>query len=95
MPIEGNVMKRGSLFIQFSIEYPKYLSEEKLNALRNIFDIPVPQLPNSVEAYRLSEVSPEMFGNSVPDYNQSRNQNGAYCESSDSENERMNECQFQ
>ena len=93
MPIEGNIMKRGSLFIHFYIEYPKYLSEEKINALRNIFDIPVPQLPNSIEAYHVSEVSPEMFGNSVPDYNQHQKQQN--CDSSDSEEERMNECPIQ
>ena len=92
MPIEGNRCHRGSLFIHFIVDYPSYISEEQVQALRTVFNVPVPTLPSEVESHRVFDASPEMFGSSIPEYNQSRE---VYDSSEDDGNQRNGDCPVQ
>lgn len=47
MPLEGDIMKRGSLFIVFDVEYPRNLTNEQLQALRSVFNVPLPVVPET------------------------------------------------
>lgn len=93
MPIEGNMLRRGSLFIHFIIDYPNQMSEEQIQVLRSIFNVPLPSLPGEIDVQQVHDVSPEMFGYSVPDYSGPKE---AYDESSsEGEGQRYNECPIQ
>lgn len=93
MPIEGNRCRRGSLFIHFVIDYPNNLHEEQIQALRAIFNVPIPALPGEVDVQKVYDASPEMFGNSIPDYSHTKE---AYNSSSDEdETNRHTDCPIQ
>ena len=44
MPLEGDIMKHGSLFIVFDVEYPRSLTNEQLETLRAVFNVPLPMV---------------------------------------------------
>lgn len=67
MPLEGDIMKRGSLFIVFDVEYPRNLTNEQLQALRSVFNVPLPVVPET-DVADLKPVNPEEYGKSVPGY---------------------------
>lgn len=67
MPLEGDIMKRGSLFIVFNVEYPRNLTNEQLQALRSVFNVPLPVVPD-MDVADLKPVNPEEYGKSVPGY---------------------------
>ena len=67
MPLEGDIMKRGSLFIVFNVEYPRNLTNEQLQALRSVFNVPLPVVPE-MDVADLKPVNPEEYGKSVPGY---------------------------
>lgn len=93
MPIEGSVLRHGSLFIEFNIDYPNHLSDEQINVLRTVFNVPLPVLPQNVDLYQAHDASPEMFGHSVPDYVPPKE---AYEEdSSDGYSSQRNDCPIQ
>lgn len=93
MPIEGSVLRHGSLFIDFSIDYPSQLTDEQINILRTVFNVPLPSLPQNVDVYQPHDASPEMFGHSVPDYVPPKE---AYDEdSSDDNSPQRNDCPIQ
>lgn len=68
MPLEGDIMKHGSLFIVFDVEYPRSLTNEQLETLRTVFNVPLPMVLPETNVEDLHSTSEGDFGNSVPGY---------------------------
>ena len=68
MPLEGDIMKHGSLFIVFDVEYPRSLTNEQLETLRAVFNVPLPMVLPETNVEDLRPATEADFGNSVPGY---------------------------
>ena len=68
MPLEGDIMKHGSLFIVFDVEYPRNLTKEQVETLRAVFNVPLPMVLPETSVGDLRPACENDFGKSVPGY---------------------------